>query len=190
MKNKFGVIFMVIGATFLTAALSLFLWNSAESKKAGEVANVILKQILEQDLSGFSDPYDVEMTVKEIDGYGYIGYISIPSKNIVLPVMSEWDYKRLKISPCRYYGSAKTNNLIIAAHNFTSYFGPLLKLKPGDRVVFTDMDGIVRNYVVSNLETLYPSQVDEMKNGDWDLTLFTCTRGSRNRCAIRCDKAE
>lgn len=190
MKSKLGVIFMILGAALLTAALSLFLWNSAENKKAAQAANKALEQILEQKPSAIPDPYDTEMTVKEIDGYGYIGYISVPSKNITLPVMSEWDYKRLKISPCRYYGSAKTDNLVIAAHNFVSYFGPILKLKPKDEVVFTDMDGVVHHYEVSNLETLTPLQVEEMKNGDWDLTLFTCTRGSQNRRAIRCDKVE
>ncbi len=45
------------------------------------------------------DPYDPEMTVVEIDGYGYVGVLTIPALELELPVMSEWDAARLKIAP-------------------------------------------------------------------------------------------
>lgn len=191
MKSKIGIFFMSAGALLIVLSLSLFLWNSAENKRADEAAEKALSSVLEaieKNKDEYPDPYSTEMTVKEINGYDYIGYISVPSKNINLPVMSEWDYNRLKISPCRYYGSSKTDDLVIAAHNLRSFFWQILSLEPGATVIFTDMDGIVTKYTVSNVETLRPSEVERMKIGDWDLTLFTCTRGSQNRRAIRCIK--
>lgn len=191
MKSKIGIFFMSAGALLIVLSLSLFLWNSAENKRADEAAEKALSSVLEaieKNKDEYPDPYSTEMTVKEINGYDYIGYISVPSKNINLPVMSEWDYNRLKISPCRYYGSSKTDDLVIAAHNLRSFFWQILSLEPGATVIFTDMDGIVTKYTVSNVETLRPSEVERMKSGDWDLTLFTCTRGSQNRRAIRCIK--
>lgn len=191
MKSKIGIFFMSAGALLIVLSLSLFLWNSAENKRADEAAEKALSSVLEaieKNKDEYPDPYSTEMTVKEINGYDYIGYISVPSKNINLPVMSEWDYNRLKISPCRYYGSSKTDDLVIAAHNLRSFFWQILSLEPGATVIFTDMDGIVIKYTVSNVETLRPSEVERMKIGDWDLTLFTCTRGSQNRRAIRCIK--
>ena len=31
-----------------------------------------------------------------------------------------------------------------------------------------------------------PDSIEQMKQGDWDLTLFTCTVGGRSRFAVRC----
>ena len=47
----------------------------------------------------------------EIDGNEYVGEISIPAIGIDLPVMSEWSYPRLKIAPCRQFGSSRTDDL-------------------------------------------------------------------------------
>ena len=54
--------------------------------------------------------------------------------------------------------------------------------------MFTDVDGNVYNYEVAELETLQPAAVDEMKSGEWDLTLFTCTIGGQTRVTVRCDR--
>ena len=63
----------------------------------------------------------------------------------------------------------------------------LKKLQPGDAVTFTDMDGNVFSHEVMALETLAPTAVEEMTEGDWDLTLFTCTVGGTTRLAVRCE---
>ena len=137
-----------------------------------------------------TDPFDEEMTIKEIDGYGYIGYLSVPALSIDLPVMSEWDYSRLKISPCRYYGSTKTDNLVIAAHNYRYHFGYLGHLKEGDVVMFTDMDSGVHNYKVDSVELLMPTDVDKVKDSGSDLILYTCTYGGAKRITVRCSYVE
>ena len=39
------------------------------------------------------------MTVTELNGWDYIGYLSIPSIGLELPVLSQWSYAGLKIAP-------------------------------------------------------------------------------------------
>lgn len=69
-----------------------------------------------------------EMPVKTINGRDYIGVLSIPSLELELPVISQWDYPALKVAPCRYSGSLYQDNLIICAHNYASHFGKLKEL--------------------------------------------------------------
>lgn len=196
MRNKLGTLCMITGAVLVLAALALFCMNQAEEEEAAQASEQILPQVVQQieeritgmDDSEIPDPYDSAMTEVEIDGYGYIGYLSIPSLGIELPVMSQWDYDRLKIAPCRYSGSTKTDDLVIAGHNYRRHFGGLTKISEGDRVYFVDMDGNQFCYDVGEMEVLAPTAVEEMKSSGWDLTLFTCTYGGRTRLAIRCEE--
>lgn len=141
------------------------------------------------DLEPTLDP-NREMPVLEIDGYCYIGTISIPSIDLELPVQESWSYPLLKKSPCRYKGSAYLGDMILCAHNYTRHFGPLRRLLPGDEVIFTDIDGNVFRYLVAELETLSPMAIEDMESGEWDLTLFTCTLGGQTRVTVRCNLAE
>ncbi len=194
---------MALGAALVLSALSLFLWNWQEDQAAGTAVKNLLPQLMEQmesppaappgeeptgEAPVYPDPYDPAMTEVEIDGYGYIGYLSIPSAGLELPVMSQWDYDRLKIAPCRYTGSVRQDNLTICAHNYKRHFGPVRDLNPGDEVFFTDMDGVTYPYTVAAVETLAPTAVEAVTSGDYDLVLFTCTYGGRTRVAVGCDR--
>lgn len=191
MRNKIGNLCMILGTVLVLAALSLFLWNRHEDRKAKESVEEILPRLIKKlETPSYPDPYDDAMTEAEIDGYAYIGYLFFPALKLELPVMSKWDYTRLKIAPCRYAGSTKTDDLVIAAHNYTRHFGPVRNLSLGSPVYFTDMDGVVSHYEVAEVETLSPTSVEEMTEGDWDLTLFTCTYGGRSRVAVRCDRID
>ena len=196
MRNKLGTICMILGTVLILAALSLFLWNRREAEQAGEAAADILPQVVEQiadtaaEAPAPPDPFDPTMTEAEIDGYMYIGYLSIPALGLELPVMSEWDYNRLNIAPCRYSGSTKTDDLVIAAHNFAQHFGGLSGLTGGEQVIFVDMDNVVSTYTVAAVEILAPTAVEEMTNGEYDLSLYTCTYGGRSRVTVRCDRTE
>ena len=45
-------------------------------------------------------------------------------------------------------------------------------------------------YEVVSLEILNPEDVEPMEEGDWDLTLFTCTIGGQTRVTIRLERVE
>lgn len=191
-KRRLGTVFLIVGTALVLAALSLFLWNRYEDQKAGTTAQEILEQVQEQISQNEegSNENRTEMTELEIDGYMYIGYLSVPAIDLDLPVMSTWSYTQLKIAPCRYYGSTKTDDLVIAAHNYTRHFWNIKSLAAGDMVYFTDMDGVTTTYEVALVEMLSATAVEEMTTSGYDLTLFTCTYGGRSRAAVRCNRTE
>ena len=133
---------------------------------------------------------DPEMPTTVINGYAYVGYLEIPALELKLPVMSTWDYTRLQIAPCRQFGSSRTDDLVIAAHNYPTHFGRLKELSEGDTVIFTDMEGIVNTYSIRRIETLNPDAVDAVQNSGNDLVLYTCTKGGKTRVTVFCDRTD
>lgn len=129
-----------------------------------------------------------ELPVVWIDGYEYIGYLSFPDWELHLPVMAKWDYERLKLAPCRHFGSSLTDDLVIAAHNYDTHFGGLSKLEKGSKILFTDMEGNVNHYALQYVKTLDPDQVDAVQNSGYDLVLYTCTIGGSYRVVAFCDR--
>ncbi len=199
---------MLLGTALIFGALSLFLYNQHEAAEAEVVSVNLLPQLMEvieenEEAAAepdtyvqpvgtpidYLDPSAFEMTEVEIDGYAYIGYLSIPRLELELPIMADWDYPRLQIAPCRYTGSVRGEDLVLMAHNYASHFGGLSKLSEGDSVIFTDMDGIVTMYEVVAQDILDPYAVKEMTSGVFDLTLFTCTYGGKSRVTVYCDRA-
>lgn len=133
-------------------------------------------------------PGQREMPTVEVGGYRYIGELDVPSLELSLPVMEDWDYERLKTAPCRYSGSVYEDDLVICAHNYPTHFSPLKYAPIGTQVKFTDAEGTEFYYTVASIETVGPSDVEGLLSGDWDLTLFTCNTGGQTRCAIRCQR--
>jgi len=125
-----------------------------------------------------------------IDSYGYLGIIMIPSLNLELPVMSEYDDDRLKIAPVRYYGSVYTNDLIICAHSYKTHFGNLGKLHQEDIIIFTDIKGKSYVYNVLEIEILEKDDIIEMIDNEFDLTLYTCTSDGNSRITVRCNRVD
>jgi sortase A len=125
-----------------------------------------------------------------VDGNYYLGIISIPSLGLELPILRDLSKANLKESPCLYYGSIQTGDIIICGHNYQSHFGNLQKLNSGDEIYITDTDGIVYRYEVAYSETINGYDVDTMKSNldSWDLTLFTCTLSGQSRTTIRATK--
>ena len=126
------------------------------------------------------------MPTSSYDGHDYIGILEIPKLDLVIPVMEEWSYPKLRIAPCRYAGTAYADDFVICAHNYDAHFGRLSQLEAGDAVRFTDVDGNVFEYTVALRETLHPTDIEGMGAADWDLSLFTCTRGGSYRITVRC----
>ena len=200
-KTKYKVM-LGAGLLLIAAALALAAYNVIDAQRAARSAAQALEALsqttavsaAEQEQASADDApaylADPEMPMPTVsfDGNDYIGRVDIPSLGLSLPVISEWSYPRLKIAPCRYTGSAYLDNLIIAAHNYSSHFGNLNRLNTGDTVTFTDVDGNQFTYAVSLIEDLPGTAIEEMQAGEWDLTLFTCTLGGRSRITVRCER--
>lgn len=192
MPKKSGVAFILVGMVLILSALSLFLYNRYADAQAGQEAERLLADVqtfIEKEPASLSEEtLAPELPVAEIDGYGYVGYVSIPKLGLELPVMSEWDYERLKIAPCRQFGSSRTDDLVIAAHNYKNHFGSLFQLEEGDSVIFTDMDGIENFYEVTCMDALKSTEIDAVQNSGHDLALYTCTYSGKTRVTVFCDR--
>ena len=192
MKHKGkGLIFtglLLIAAALFLTGYNLFDQMRAQRSAAQAAAQLAerLPQTTQTDVPDYLLTPEMEMPVETIDGVDYVGVLRIPALALELPVIIQWSYPLLKIAPCRYSGSAYQNNLVLCAHNYASHFGNLKNLHIGAAVTFTDMDGNLFTYQVAELETLPPQATEEMENGDWDLTLFTCTVGGQSRVTVRC----
>ncbi len=190
MRKVLGVVCVSLGAALVLGALLLFGYNQKESMDAGRASEQALASVREavRDRGAAPGALDPNMPTVEIDGYAYVGYLSVPSVELELPVMAEWDYDRLKIAPCRQFGSSRTDDLVIAAHNYTSHFGKLSGASVGDAVTFTDMEGVVNAYAVAAVETVDPTLVENVERSGYPLVLYTCTYSGETRSALFCKR--
>ena len=204
-KKTKGNLLITLGILLIAAAIGLAGYNLWDAGRAQKAAEEITGQLISEIESKVEDgktaaPYidpNTPMPVEVIDGYEYIGVLEIPSEGLSLPVMKEWDYTRLKISPCRFTGSYYSDDLVICAHNYMRHLGPLLQIGIGEDIYFTNVDGLSIRYIVTNRETVEPTAVEQMIENtsnsetsllDWDLTLFTCTLGGSYRVTVRCER--
>lgn len=202
MRKRFGIVLLIIGILCVSGAVGLIAFNALESGDAGAQSNkrvLVLQDYINREI----DPSRVTVIdskhtaceedddpVVYLDGYDYIGYLEIPVLKLKLPVMATWDYEKLRLSPCRQYGSAKDGDLVIAAHNYSTHFGRINSLIKGDEVIFTSMDGTVYNYEVAKSEVIAPTEVDKVANSGYPLVLYTCTKGGERRVAVFCEAKE
>lgn len=203
-KTMKGKLLTGVGLLLIAAALLLTVYNIRESDRAGaeseemvvrmESLTADLPERLETEKKELVPEYkknpEMEMPTVEVNGQECVGMIEIPALGLKLPVISEWSDAKLKKAPCRYSGSAYLKNMIIAGHNYRTHFSGIKRLNPGDSVVFTDADGNVFPYEVTEIETVGGYDIEKMEDGDWDLTLFTCTNKGKARAAVRCREIE
>ena len=196
-----GRLLICAGFVLLVAAAGLVGYNLWDTRRATDLSGQVLEELAPvlaaEEADGTSAAVEdhvlapeIAMPERLVDGVGYIGVLEIPELELCLPIAGEWDYVRLKNSPCRYTGSVYTEDFVIAGHNYVGHFGYLSRLRLDSEILFTDLDGNTFRYAVVELETLQPQAVEEMTSGTADLTLFTCTVGGRSRLAVRADLVE
>lgn len=215
MRKALGASCLLLGAVLLVAALLLYRNNQIEADEADRAAQSVMDaliQVIPSDMASsdrsdaqqgeddeFEEPMEDEsgedsengldyMPDVVVDGYEYIGYLSFPVVEINLPVMAQWDYERLKIAPCRQFGSLENDNLVIAAHNYDRHFRYLHKAMEGDTVYFTDIEGNSVEYVIEKVQLLKPTQVAEVEESGYDLVMYTCTLDSSSRVVVFCNR--
>ncbi|MCD8239007.1 MAG: sortase [Clostridiales bacterium] len=203
MKKK-GSVFIALGIVMILGAFLLTGYNVLDSLRAERAAAAeaeALRAKLEEAAAEALDNFtidekplyvrypDMKMPEIEIDGVKYVGMLSVPGLGLELPVKGEFSMAGLRTAPCRYAGSVYKDNMIICGHNYSSHFGSLKNIKVGDGVEFTDGDGNVFDYVVSDIAQLDGSDVSGMtekqEDDSWDMTLFTCTLSGSQRVTVR-----
>ena len=191
--NKLGKYLIILGVILIVISLSLFTFNNLEdyhaSKNSFEILEMIDDNKNEEIVTNVSNLTKQEENVINVRGNDYIGIIEIPALNLELPIMSEFTYDKLKIAPCRYFGSIRTNDLVICGHSYLAHFGNLYKLQPKDIIIINDFH---KQYIyeVEAIEILEATDINNMLDSQFDLTLYTCTKDSLRRVTIRANLKE
>ncbi len=195
-RRKVSNRLIIAGAVLLLLSVILMLYNLNRDWDAKNEDYAILSELDEAvaasevfrvtDAPEFPD----DMDSVNIDDVDYIGYVTIPSLGVELPVTKTWSYEKLKFAPCRYSGNVSDNDLVICAHNYRSHFGRLSRLREGDEIRFKDVHGNVTHYQVTAYAVLAPTAIEKVTVSDADLTLFTCTYGGRTRYTVQCQKRD
>ena len=181
MKHRIGAWLVRLGCLCILVSLVFLTHNIREEQQVEQATDTALTGVQQAIADG-----EGEAETVTVDGEQYLGYLSIPDLNLTLPILSTWDFNRLKIAPCRYSGSLTDCKLVIAAHNYVRHFAKLYTLKKGCRIGFTDTAGREYRYTVQAIQRLKPTDGERMVSEDWDLTLFTCTYRGNLRVAVRC----
>lgn len=188
--NKFSKYLIILGILCILLSITLYIKNKYQEldtgKKSKEILDIIETKINVSNKEEIKS--NTEDLVLNISGYDYIGVINIPSLNIKLPIMRETDYDRLAISPCKYYGNINTNDLVLCAHDYVNQFGKISNLKEDDIVIITDVLGNNYVYKVVLTEELNPTDITNMIDSPFDLTLYTCSYGALKRITVRCNR--
>jgi len=213
MPKRIGVCLLIVGALLLLAALGLYLRNEREDAQAGQEAESLLEIVHRTIAEGTAEalpqatPAGTQAAQTQPDAaesgtileaeerqdmrrdYESLGYLAIPALDLELPVLADWDYERLKTAPCRQFGTAQSDDLVIVAHNYKSHFGSLHKLQIGDSVSFVELDGSRNLYTVAEINAaLDANALSEVQNSGFPLVLYTCTYGGKARVAVFCER--
>ena len=191
-RKQRGLLSITVGLLQIAAALFLASYNLYDELRAEQAARQVVNKLdayfpseaapeASTNPAGDQEPLvsdertvipdyvlysNMEMSVETINGIDFIGVLRIPTLELELPVISEWNYPNLKSAPCRYSGSAYLNNLILCGHNYASHFGSLKTLSEGDIATFTDIDGNVFIYKIVEWETLNPTDIEGRESGN------------------------
>ena len=203
-KNKkgfpVGKALMLLGVVLLLGAGGLYGYNQMVDQRAGQESDAAVITLVEEIQASEVEILEVPeeegkedaalLKVAELDGAYYMGVLTIPTLEKILPVQSDWSEAKLKKSPCRYSGGLEDGELVIAGHNYKKHFSGLATLKQGDSIVFTDLEGNQMFYEVREIYTVAATDIEGMIDSGYDLSLFTCNYGGKARVTVRCSRVE
>lgn len=190
-----GKICILLGLVLILGAGGLFGYNLWIDYQAGVQSDAAALAIVESiqgegmDILDVEDGYNAErLQVAELDGAYYMGVLTIPALEKILPIQSDWSMEKLKTSPCRYSGTLQGGEFVIAGHNYKKHFSGLSTLSIGESIVFTDLEGKQTFYEVKEIYTVAATDIEGMVNSGYDLSLFTCNYGGKARVTVRCER--
>ena len=197
--RRFANAMIIFGVLLLVGATILMMYNIDQDGDVGKATGKVMAALSDGIAGRTGDlpqSEDEAIAMREagtdvvmIDGRAYIGYLSVPSQSLDLPILAEWSYPNLKIAPCCYSGAVFSDDLVLAGHNYRSHFGKLNNLSVGDEIRFTNAFGVTTVYTVQELQVLHPTSVEKMKDSEFDLSLFTCNMSGNARFTVRCNRA-
>ncbi|MBQ8686935.1 MAG: class C sortase [Ruminococcus sp.] len=211
MRKKRNILSTVILIIILLVGISVMLyptvsdwWNSRVQSYAIADYDVIVEEIddtqyeeilemahfynscLPKVIAPFSNPQAVSdySSTLNISGTGIMGYITIPSIQVQLPIYHGTSEEVLNVAAGHLQGSSlpvggESTHCVISAHRglpSARLFSDLDQLREGDTFTITIMDEIL-TYEVEEIFIVLPHEMDKLAiiEGEDYVTLMTCT---------------
>ncbi len=132
-------------------------------------------------------------------GFKVVGKLEMPTIRIQYPILdmvTNVNANAIEVSIGMIYGPGvnKVGNTVIAGHNYNNglFFGKNKKLKIGDKIYLTDINGNRVEYTIYNKYTTPESDtsyITRTTNGKTEVTLYTCDATGKNRLIV-CARAD
>lgn len=162
------IVICILAAAAIAAAAAGYRY--LHRKDAAASADAVV-QSMKQIIPGLGTETDIDMgdgkdplSVMTVDGMDVVGCLEIPSIGIMTPVTAK--DKGADGFASYESGSAVKGKLMLTG-NKADVFSDIASLKPGDKAVFTDVDGVRYRYRV--LTQFHLKKWDE---ADYDLMLY------------------
>ena len=189
MKQKWNFL-QKLGFLLLLASLLLLigseLLNLRTQTRTAQFTEQILSRLpppTEGDPVNYSNSV---MPVLQSHGTDFVGLIEVPAYGIRLPIGSSWNQHTIPLYPCRFWGSAYDNSLIIGGSNKIGQFHFCTNLDLGEKIIFTDMEGTQFSYAVVRIDRREHADMVSFQSADADLTLFSRDTISGDYVIVRC----
>ncbi len=187
MKKKIISIIVIILIITLYFFIFSFIYDNFRERKRNEVNNKIIDKIdkIIEDNKESKDKKE-EVVEKKVYvntiKYTVLGKIHIKRINFNQSILKENNSKSFNTSVVKIGGPNinTIGNVVIGGHNFMKkeYFYGIRKLKKGDLIKITDLNGISVTYVVSSKGEANANDASYFKvtkENTRELTLATCT---------------
>lgn len=168
--------------------------NSSINDRENYLGNITTENTVDPNSSsGGSGSRSSTKKVETYKGYPLAGKIEIPAINLEYPLLDSRSAGAIEVAVAISYtqnGVNQPGNTVIIGHNYRngSFFGNNDRLKNGDLVYVTDMDGNRVRYEIyqinNNVAPEESSYFTKDTGGAREIVLATCTDNSKGRLVI------
>lgn len=184
-RRIFGLLLIIIGIVII---VNVVYKKIVTSQKQNEILEVFESQLV--DAKNNKEDENEPVKIEAINGHMPVAIIEIPSIKLKQPVVEGITEDVIKYFLGKFPESSmpgEVGNFAVAGHrvsDFTDAFINLYKVKTGDEVIVTTVDGRY-TYEVDNSFIVDPDQVEVLEKADYEkITLITCTIGSKRRVIV------
>ena len=183
-------VFQILGSLLLVVSAALvfafFAKRMYGAKQTAQIVRQIESNIPTREAGMKKDESEDQMPVYEIGGEEFICLLEIPIFDLTLPVSAEWEKKQLNDYPCRFWGSAYSDTLMVGGADTEGQFDVLSMLDLGDEIFVTDLTGAEYAYKVERIDRSKTAEAEKLYNPDYDLTLFVRDTYGLDYIIVRC----
>ena len=184
-RRIFGLLLIIIGIVII---VNVVYKKIVTSQKQNEILEVFESQLV--DVKNNKEDENEPVKIEAINGHMPVAIIEIPSIKLKQPVVEGITEDVIKYFLGKFPESSmpgEVGNFAVAGHrvsDFTDAFINLYKVKTGDEVIVTTVDGRY-TYEADNSFIVDPDQVEVLEKADYEkITLITCTIGSKRRVIV------